>query len=626
MLRFVLLLSFATLAWAQAAPAVRPNGMVELRIRNPLSPPEWALLQRALLTANENGVDLFARRYLMPNGVLRHEPHWGGNDGPDDVMENFWNWPLLYMLGGRGEVLDLYRKAWNAHIEQYTAEGMYHREYVKAFDWEHNSEGYAAFLNEGLADPADPRFQRRAVRFAGFYTGEDPEAPNYDPRHRIIRSVLNGSRGPVIETGPEYWYDKSASKDSRDFFSTWTNVRGDVPINLYCTSLVTNAYLLTGEEKYRRWIGDYAGAWVERAGANGGNFPGNVGLNGRTGEHWDGKWWGGIMAWDWGFGGFEKVARGVRTGMLNAHLATGDPRYLNALRRQLVNLLDHAVEDGSGNRLPPDRYNEKGWHSPRWGIHFARALVEVYLNSLLAEDWKRIEQTRALPVTAWDQALVKDYGNEYAWLAYLRGENAAYPADILRRTLEAVRRNSLRVASDATPDEKLRSDHAHSFLPVVLEGLFHTMLGAPTPHWGSGLLHAEVRYFDPARRRAGIPLDVASLVEKIEPARVVLTLLNTNQAEAREVILQAGAYGQHTIAAVRFPDTAPRARERGGRTIEAVAVSPGEPARPLAVNAHYFKVLLEPGCGARLELNLRRNSRRPGLAFPWHAGLAEPLG
>ena len=27
---------------------------------------------------------------------------------------------------------------------------------------------------------------------------EDPEAPNYDPEHRIIRSYFNGSRGPLL--------------------------------------------------------------------------------------------------------------------------------------------------------------------------------------------------------------------------------------------------------------------------------------------------------------------------------------------------------------------------------------------------------------------------------------------
>jgi len=39
----------------------------------------------------------------------------------------------------------------------------------------------------GLCEPTDERFRQRMRRFAGFYTNEDPEAPNYDPKHKIIR-------------------------------------------------------------------------------------------------------------------------------------------------------------------------------------------------------------------------------------------------------------------------------------------------------------------------------------------------------------------------------------------------------------------------------------------------------
>ena len=35
-------------------------------------------------------------------------------------------------------------------------------------------------------------------RYAGFYLNEDPGALNYDPGHRIIKSLFNGSRGPLL--------------------------------------------------------------------------------------------------------------------------------------------------------------------------------------------------------------------------------------------------------------------------------------------------------------------------------------------------------------------------------------------------------------------------------------------
>lgn len=45
--------------------------------------------------------------------------------------------------------------------------------------------------------------------------------------------------------------------------------RGDVVHNLAATTLLTVAYQVTGEEKYRRWVIDYVDAWVDRARRNG---------------------------------------------------------------------------------------------------------------------------------------------------------------------------------------------------------------------------------------------------------------------------------------------------------------------------------------------------------------------
>jgi hypothetical protein len=53
------------------------------------------------------------------------------------------------------------------------------------------------------------------------------------------------------------------------------NIRGDHPLNLGATMLHLNAYLLTGDEKYRRGLLDYVDAWAERSAANGGNFWGS---------------------------------------------------------------------------------------------------------------------------------------------------------------------------------------------------------------------------------------------------------------------------------------------------------------------------------------------------------------
>jgi hypothetical protein len=58
---------------------------------------------------------------------------------------------------------------------------------------------------------------------------------------------------------------------------------GDNPLNMASTILGLNAYMLTGEEKYRTWVLDYVGAWKQRTQETGGNIPTNVGLNGKPG-------------------------------------------------------------------------------------------------------------------------------------------------------------------------------------------------------------------------------------------------------------------------------------------------------------------------------------------------------
>ena len=606
--------------FCQGNTDLRPVGLVQIRLANSLSPPSWALAERALIRANEDAAIAFADKYVLSNGYLSHRPRWGGSDGPDDAMENFWNWPLLYALGGRKEILDLYRKIWEGHIRQYTSENMLYREFIRAFDWEHNSEHYGGFINEGLADPTDRKFQERAVRFASFYTGEDTTAKNYDSVHKVIRSVLNGSRGPKLEVAAEYWYDESTSRES--FFGDWTNVKGDIPMNLHCTSLVANAYLLTGEQKYKDWLVEYVGAWVDRTKANNGIIPGNIGLNGIVGEHWEGKWWAGIMSWDWPFGGYQLMERGPRQAMLNAFLVTGgNNRFLDTQRVQIGILLRNRLKHGSGHMLPPDRYNdEKGWYSPMWSVNYARALADIYLHSFSHADWRTIEETKELPYTHDEGAQKNDYSHEYEWLAFLKGENPEYPDQILRLNFERVRRSMKRIREDNSDPKSWRSDQAHDFLPLGMEGLFHLMTGAATPHWGSGLTFGELRYFDPENNRAGIPPDVGALVEKIERDRIVLVLVNTNPIESREVLLQAGTYGQHRFTAVKFPSTVPEPPslvENKGR-VESFRTSAGEPTESIRANHHVLRVILAPGCGGRLELGLRRHERRPSLAFPWH--------
>lgn len=101
------------------------------------------------------------------------------------------------------------------------------------------------------------------------------------------------------------------------------------------------------------------------------------------------------------------------------------------------------------------------------------------------------------------------------------------------------------------------------------------------------------------RGRAGLPEDVAALVERIAPDGVTLTLVNVGPVEARTVTVQAGAYGEHHATRVTLGD------------------------RVIPIDAPHFDVRLEPGAGATLTIGLRRYEHQPTLRFPWERPTAQ---
>src|SRR5262249_17255317 len=75
--------------------AARPT----ISIDSPLSPPTWALLERELIRANTAACREFFEKYFDERGFLLCVERWGGDDGPDDAIENCLDWPVLHALG-----------------------------------------------------------------------------------------------------------------------------------------------------------------------------------------------------------------------------------------------------------------------------------------------------------------------------------------------------------------------------------------------------------------------------------------------------------------------------------------------------------------------------------------------
>ena len=93
-----------------------------------------------------------------------------------------------------------------------------------------------------------------------------------------------------------------------------------------------------------------------------------------------------------------------------------------------------------------------------------------------------------------------------------------------------------------------------------------------------------------------MPEDVGALVEKLAADSASVTLVNVNPVQAREVIVQAGAFGEHSFDSVAV----------GGQTTR--------------IGGPLLSVRLEPGCGARLEFKMTRYKNQPTLAQPWDRG------
>ena len=569
-----------------------------------MTPPEWALLQRELVRAKTDACREFFDRYFDERGYLEEVPRWGGNDGPDDAIENLTDWPVLHALGAHDDVMHMYKTAWEGHLKQYTEaktadvpfarDGMYYREFPVTFDWLHNGESMSVYGLQGLGDPYDPEFKRRARRYAGLYMDEDPLAKNYDPEHKVIRSMFNGSRGPLMRKATALdWagdyievegrfkpgHGERSYEEMLGHFKDYNDIVGDHPMNLGATSLVLNAFMSTGEDRYREWIHDYIGAWRDRTFANGGIIPSNVGLDGTIGGACDGKWYGGTYGW-----GFTVVVpqNGELShrpffvlryflGFGNALLATGDHSYVNAVRRT-IDAVNSNVSEIDGRKMYPRMFGDDGWYDFREEPYSSGAL-EVYYWSMDPTDLDRVPDD--------------------PWFAFLDGRDPDFPVRELQREFAEVRRKAQGIRDDmSTPDTRM-SDDPMAFNPAWAGILVQTMLGGLPTTNAAYPMHSRLRYFDPQRRRAGIPEDVAALVDTLTADEVAVTLVNISQVEERVVVVQGGAYAEHQLSAV----------EVAGSTHQ--------------VDDSSIAVRLAPGCGARLVLQTARYVNQPTLDFPW---------
>ena len=174
-----------------------------------------------------------------------------------------------------------------------------------------------------------------------------------------------------------------------------------------------------------------------------------------------------------------------------------------------------------------------GWRTAPWNV----GALEVWYWSQKPQDLERVAGPSTPPEAG-------------GWVRFLQGQNSAYPEQALERDLKMIqdRRNAVR--RDTTPPERRLADNMLDLNPAATESMVQLMWGALLPGREGGLLNARLRYFDPDRKRAGVPEDVAALVSELSDTRAVVTLVNLNASQPRTVIVQGGGYGEHQLVSV----------------------------------------------------------------------------
>jgi hypothetical protein len=546
---------------------------------------------------------------------------------------------------------------WDSITLQWTEYGQIHREFDGYYDWMHHGEGYLFHYFFGLTKPESLIDRQRAARFAGMYTGKDKEAHNYDREKKAMLSPLTGSRGPRQVVTHEDWethrtvlddylapYEDIVKTDFASMRCHWSDPevyddlikkmnermnRGDVPLNLNSTSLLTHAYMYSGDADLKQIMLEYLEAWMDRKDANGGIMPDNIGTSGKIGEFNDGKWWGGYYGWRWPHG-FMTIMEPITNAAMNAVLLTGDYKYLDLPRSQF-DLIWSLRKEVDGQIKVPHRHFDSGWADYR--LPSARHMIYLWTSSMAQEDLDRI---LALPRdNNWDAIYIpgvsggekgtgrdtKHYiANTLPWFQFVQGHLPNYPVEILQANLELIKIQLRKMRSNtgnprnwdsydpATADEVVGLDlrvpgykiHAwQEFNPVYFEGLGQMVFGGPMHISHGGLQHGKVRFFDGKLQRPGLPPDVAAIVDGMDATTLSMQVANIGKG-SQELFIQAGTFAEH-----RF---------------ESVVITGADGAiSELVIGDKWFALDLVGGAVASLKFVIARYANDPGYETPWSA-------
>jgi hypothetical protein len=637
---------------------VNRAGIATVHATVPLtSTPGWASAQRSLFALLDQSWRMFEAGFCLPDGSLRYVGSLSSRDGGDDLFEPFFNWPQYYLLGGDPAILEASQRHWTSINRQLTELGIFKDEFEIGYDWFHQGESLliAYFLSAAVPDA----WRDRATRFAELYV--DPTHGNYDTELNIVKAPHNGSGGARAGTSNSEYYPWLVDEATRYGFPLdWMGGgsephldfgpdprlgaemqsrlgRGDAIGNISISGLVLNAYVLTGDKRYARWIERYVTGWRDRAEQNGGIVPDNVGLDGVVGSQLDGRWYGGHYGWTWPHGIYS-LGQATAVGAIAAALVTHDDAFLDLPRAQY----DAVIAQGRIGRFTESDSSVKHW----WGAHLGSDvetptfLVPYRRSDKGWFDWNPVQVS--VPFALWhfsadpldlarlrnlrkksgfDWTLVKpvrekeEGGHEEAWFTFLEGDNPDYPEKILRAAEHQVRRRLALIDEHADQEVDEADIHLWQLVqPIVTEALCQVTMGGPQVIYNGGQQQARVRWFDVGARRPGLPSDVAALVSAIDPAATVVDVVNLSATTGRTLVLQAGAFAEHDVVRVTYDTHDGR---WAGSFYDYVEDEIETGLTSLDVGGPYLRVELPAGTRVRLTLELTLRANPQTYLAPW---------
>jgi hypothetical protein len=100
----------------------------------------------------------------------------------------------------------------------------------------------------------------------------------------------------------------------------------------------------------------------------------------------------------------------------------------------------------------------------------------------------------------------------------------------------------------------------------------------------------------------------------MEPDRTVVRLINLNPLDERDLLIQAGAFGEHRFGMVTYTH---RNSEYPGAQTDYTAPPLEMSSEQIAVDGKYLHLKLPPATEITLDLNMQRFVNDPSYTLPW---------